>query len=161
MVLSLGFVERMLKGNTPMKITAPADRAVTVVIFEPRQSEDQEVVELKRFDLAAGEEWDEDIRSATAAYRLDPQGLETRPAGYGQPAPDQEPRYGLHPATPSELDAGRERQQEFERAEKERERGVEKAEKARLHSKKVAREGAEKRADKRAAVADQAREAQA
>ena len=53
------------------EITAPQTRAVEVVVYEPRQSPEQEEVILDRFRLEEGETREVDVASATAGYRFE------------------------------------------------------------------------------------------
>jgi hypothetical protein len=109
-------------------ISAPVDRAVVVQVFEPRQTPEQDEVEIDRFTLGAGETRDYEVRSATAAYRTFPGEVDldaVRKAA--EPKVDQEPIYGdINPGINDEIKAGKDRRQEHE----ERERKLQRAEKA-------------------------------
>src|SRR5205809_7863783 len=90
-------------------ITGKANVPTHVVVFEPRQTPEQEEVVLDEFDLERGENRTVELRSATAGYRL-----EDRPGpvpdGFFEPPPDQEPGPdGRQPETEAELAAGSER----------------------------------------------------
>jgi hypothetical protein len=111
-------------------ISAPANRAVTVEVYEPSQHQDQERVVLDRFNMYAGEVRDYPVNSATIGYRFldltDPDALaeleERRLENPSEPTPAQEPPGGVHlmPNTEDELGAGEARQEEHEKAEKQR-----------------------------------------
>lgn len=107
-----------------MEITAPANRASMVQLYEPAQAQDQVEVILEEFPIDGGETIYKERRSATAAYRFVPLTEEARldvekrrlrledPAQltYGQPG-------NVLPETADEMEAGSARQQEFEEAE--------------------------------------------
>lgn len=107
----------------PMQISAPQDRAVTVIVFEPSQDvTKQGEREIDRFDLAAGEVRELDYGSATAAYRLVPMAPEGSPLGEPPPPPNPDPtppQEGIRtPKTEDEMNTGAERQQELASQEK-------------------------------------------
>jgi hypothetical protein len=113
-------------------ISAPANRAVTVEVFEPSQHQDQPQEVIDRFNMYAGEVRDYPMRSATAGFRFldltDPKALdeleERRRERPSEPTPAQEPPGGVHlmPGTEDELGAGEARQQEHQEAEERRAR---------------------------------------
>lgn len=103
-------------------ITAPADRAVTVTVYEPRQTPEQDEVVLERFELKAGETREIEVASATAAYRTEPLGARIDPDRDPEPTPAQEPRDGLSPGAQEEIDAGKRRSEELHASEEKRTR---------------------------------------
>lgn len=91
-----------------VQLTALAGVMTKVTVYEPRQSPEQPEVVLDELELAPGEVRPYELRSATAAFRLEPS-HGPLPEGFGQPLPDQEPIDGLAPTTGNELAAGSER----------------------------------------------------
>lgn len=89
-------------------LTALADVMTKVTIYEPRQSPEQPEVVLDEVELTPGEVRPYELRSATAAFRIEPS-HGPLPEDFGKPLPDQEPFDGLAPTTSDELTAGGER----------------------------------------------------
>ncbi len=116
-----------------MVITAPANRASWVQIYEPRQKPEQEEVILEEFALDGGETAFRDPRSATAAFRFLPlteqQRLELEAARNERLARDGDDNAALAltvgqpgvvtPETADEMSAGEARQAELADAENE------------------------------------------
>lgn len=114
---------------TMQTITAPR-RGATVVVYEPRQSQDQEEVVLDTFELGPNEEREVDYPSATYAYRFEELYSRDEDGEEPPPPPDQEPRD--IPVNEEELQAGRNAQESHEK---------------RAASAKKAADAAEKRAE--------------
>lgn len=107
-----------------MEITAPANRASMVQVYEPAQSQDQTEVILEEFPIDGGETIYKERRSATAAYRFVPLTEEARLDVEKRRLRLEDPRQltigqpGFQlPETADEMDAGAARQQELEEAE--------------------------------------------
>jgi hypothetical protein len=104
-------------------ISAPPDKACTVVIVEPAMDTDQpSMKELDRFELEAGETREYDMPTGTAGYRQEDAGA-PRPVSdpstelNPEPTPNQEPREGFAPGVEEEISVGQERQQEVASAQ--------------------------------------------
>jgi hypothetical protein len=117
---------------------APQNQAVTVVVFEPPQTEGQAEVEIDRFPLDAGQKAERDYESATAAYRFENRIVDREPVNRRNLTleerrermmeEDQERLDKVNSSAPerrsAEMDRGSEvqsrRQQELEEAERTR-----------------------------------------
>ena len=90
-----------------IQVTGKADRRVHAILYEPRQTPEQDEVVLDEFDLEPGENRDVELRSATAGFRLvDIPG--PVPEGFYDLPPDQAPGPdGVPPRTDEETQAGR------------------------------------------------------
>jgi hypothetical protein len=107
-----------------MRITAPANRASMVQIYEPAQSQDQVEVILEEFHIDGGETIFKEKRSATAGFRFLPLTEETRLELEKRRLRLEDPAqltYGqegfMTPDTQEEMAAGEARQQELAEAE--------------------------------------------